>query len=149
MVHILGVWKKVWNLSLFFACFIIVVKPAYEAWHTIFKCKHALIHNIKSNTFYILGELKDSSEHNVIFSHPPSNCLSLCVQRLRHWDPAVCQSSVVSRPYSVRSDRSVCYHITVQSYASGEWQEHSSGPVNQEFGLCKRRSRSKVPIPRV
>ncbi|KAF4106790.1 hypothetical protein G5714_012780 [Onychostoma macrolepis] len=72
-----------------------------------------------------------------------SDTYSFSIERLRHWDPAVCQSSIVSRPYSVRSDRSVCYHITVQSYASGEWQEHSSGTVNQEFGLCKRRSRSK------
>uniref|UniRef100_A0A8C1S485 BTB (POZ) domain containing 16 n=1 Tax=Cyprinus carpio TaxID=7962 RepID=A0A8C1S485_CYPCA len=73
-----------------------------------------------------------------------SDTYSFSIERLRHWDPALCQSSIVSRPYSVRSDRSVCYHITVQSYASGEWQEHSSGPVNQEFGLCKRRCRSKV-----
>ncbi|XP_059387929.1 BTB/POZ domain-containing protein 16 [Carassius carassius] len=72
-----------------------------------------------------------------------SDTYSFSIERLKHWDPAVCQSSVVSRPYSVRSDRSVCYHITVQSYASGEWQEHSSGAVSQEFGLCKRRSRSK------
>uniref|UniRef100_A0A9J8C0L9 BTB/POZ domain-containing protein 16 n=1 Tax=Cyprinus carpio carpio TaxID=630221 RepID=A0A9J8C0L9_CYPCA len=72
-----------------------------------------------------------------------SDTYSFSIERLRHWDPALCQSSIVSRPYSVRSDRSVCYHITVQSYASGEWQEHSSGPVNQEFGLCKRRCRSK------
>uniref|UniRef100_A0A671SRP2 BTB/POZ domain-containing protein 16 n=1 Tax=Sinocyclocheilus anshuiensis TaxID=1608454 RepID=A0A671SRP2_9TELE len=72
-----------------------------------------------------------------------SDTYSFSIERLRHWDPAVCQSSIVSRPYSVRSDRSVRYQITVQSYANGEWQEHSSGPVNQEFGLCKRRSRSK------
>ncbi|XP_073683828.1 BTB/POZ domain-containing protein 16 [Garra rufa] len=72
-----------------------------------------------------------------------SDTYSFSIERLRHWDPALCQSSTVSRPYSVRSDRSVRYHITVQSYANGEWQEHSSGSVNQEFGLCKRRGRSK------
>ncbi|XP_050979660.1 BTB/POZ domain-containing protein 16 [Labeo rohita] len=72
-----------------------------------------------------------------------SDTYSFSIERLRHWDPAVCQSSIVSRPYSVRSDRSVCYHITVQNYANGEWQEHSSGPASQDFGLCKRRSRSK------
>ncbi|XP_067286017.1 BTB/POZ domain-containing protein 16 [Pseudorasbora parva] len=72
-----------------------------------------------------------------------SDTYNFCIERLRHWDPAVSQSSIVSHPYCMRADRSVCYHITVQSFANGEWQEHSSGPVNHEFGLFKRRCRSK------
>ncbi|XP_077061896.1 BTB/POZ domain-containing protein 16 isoform X2 [Siphateles boraxobius] len=72
-----------------------------------------------------------------------SDTYNFSIERLRHWDPAVSQSSIVSRPYCMRPDRSVCYRITVQSFANGKWQEYSSGPVNQEFGLCKRRSRSK------
>ncbi|XP_051958744.1 BTB/POZ domain-containing protein 16 isoform X2 [Xyrauchen texanus] len=69
---------------------------------------------------------------------------SFSIERLRHWDTALSQSFIVTRPFCMRSERLVCYQITVQSSASGSWQEHSSGPVNQEFGLCKRRSRSKV-----
>ncbi|XP_051523755.1 BTB/POZ domain-containing protein 16 isoform X2 [Myxocyprinus asiaticus] len=69
---------------------------------------------------------------------------SFSIERLRHWDTALSQSFIVTRPFCMRSERLVCYQITVQSYASGTWQEHSSGPVNQEFGLCKRRCRSKL-----
>ncbi|XP_039547031.1 BTB/POZ domain-containing protein 16 [Pimephales promelas] len=72
-----------------------------------------------------------------------SDTYNFSFERLRHWDPAVSQSSIVSRPYCMRPDRLVSYHITVQSFANGSWQEHSSGPVSQEFGLCRRLSRSK------
>uniref|UniRef100_A0A9J7XQJ5 BTB (POZ) domain containing 16 n=1 Tax=Cyprinus carpio carpio TaxID=630221 RepID=A0A9J7XQJ5_CYPCA len=33
-----------------------------------------------------------------------SDTYSFSIERLRHWDPAVCQSSIVSHPYSVRSN---------------------------------------------
>ncbi|XP_051771643.1 BTB/POZ domain-containing protein 16 [Ctenopharyngodon idella] len=83
--------------------------------------------------YFLLQAAKMGESDTYIFS----------IERLRHWDPAVSQSSIVSRPYCMRPDRSVCYQITVQSFANGKWQEHSSGPVNQEFGLCKRRCKSK------
>lgn len=83
--------------------------------------------------YFILQAAKMGQSNTYIFS----------IERLRHWDPAVPQSSAVSHPYCMRADRSVRFHITVQSYANGEWQEHSSGTVNQHFGLCKRLSRSK------
>ncbi|XP_057214630.1 BTB/POZ domain-containing protein 16 isoform X1 [Triplophysa rosa] len=72
-----------------------------------------------------------------------SDTYSFSIERLRHWDPALSQSSIVTRPFCMRADRSVCYHITVQSYFNSEFQEHSSGAVNQEFGLWKRCCRSK------
>nr|XP_055031598.1 BTB/POZ domain-containing protein 16 isoform X2 [Misgurnus anguillicaudatus]XP_055031599.1 BTB/POZ domain-containing protein 16 isoform X2 [Misgurnus anguillicaudatus] len=72
-----------------------------------------------------------------------SDTYSFSIERLRHWDTAVSQSSIATRPFCMRSDRSVCYQITVQTYIHSEFQEHSSGAVNQEFGLFKHRCRSK------
>ncbi|KAI2658667.1 BTB/POZ domain-containing protein 16 [Labeo rohita] len=130
-------------------------------YHTVSVCRHHK-HNTTFNPpitpdLYSGGDMvvtdfsKQALRFGMMFDREQECCtqtISLfgfyfLLQRLRHWDPAVCQSSIVSRPYSVRSDRSVCYHITVQNYANGEWQEHSSGPASQDFGLCKRRSRSK------
>lgn len=68
----------------------------------------------------------------------------LLSQRLRHWDPALAESCRTSQPFSMRPERCVCYKIGVQSRVCGEWQERSSGELNQVFGLSKRCCRSKV-----
>ncbi|KAG7325320.1 hypothetical protein KOW79_011636 [Hemibagrus wyckioides] len=66
------------------------------------------------------------------------------MERLRHWDPALAESCRTSQPFSMRAERCVCYKIGVQSRVCGEWQERSSGELNQVFGLSKRCCRSKV-----
>ncbi|KAK3559928.1 hypothetical protein QTP86_026958 [Hemibagrus guttatus] len=66
------------------------------------------------------------------------------MERLRHWDPALAESCRTTQPFSMRAERCVCYKISVQSRVCGEWQERSSGELNQVFGLSKRCCRSKV-----
>ncbi|TRY81632.1 hypothetical protein DNTS_034005 [Danionella cerebrum] len=68
---------------------------------------------------------------------------SFSIERLRHWNASSSEESALGRLYCMRSDRSVRFHITVQSCIDGEWQVHSSGAVDQEFGFCRPRNRSK------
>ncbi|KAK2866178.1 hypothetical protein Q7C36_002234 [Tachysurus vachellii] len=73
-----------------------------------------------------------------------SEAYAFTIERLRHWDPALAESWRTTQPFSMRPERCVRYKINVQSHACGEWQERSSGELNQVFGLSKRCCRSKV-----
>ncbi|XP_053346969.1 BTB/POZ domain-containing protein 16 isoform X1 [Clarias gariepinus] len=73
-----------------------------------------------------------------------SEAFAFSMERLRHWDPALAESCRTTQPFSMRAERYVCYQISVQSCVCGEWQERSSGELNQVFGLSKRCCRSKV-----
>ncbi|XP_046709320.1 BTB/POZ domain-containing protein 16-like [Silurus meridionalis] len=73
-----------------------------------------------------------------------SEAFAFSIERLRHWDPVLSESCRTTQPFSMRSDRSVCYQISVQSCVTGEWQERTSGELNQVLGLSKRCCRSTV-----
>ncbi|XP_017339018.1 BTB/POZ domain-containing protein 16 [Ictalurus punctatus] len=73
-----------------------------------------------------------------------SEAFAFSMERLRHWDPALAESCRTTQPFSMRAERCVCYRISVQSCVCGEWQERSSGELNQVFGLSKRYCRSEV-----
>ncbi|XP_060795240.1 BTB/POZ domain-containing protein 16 isoform X2 [Neoarius graeffei] len=73
-----------------------------------------------------------------------SDAFAFSMERLRHWDPALAESWRTTQPFSMRAERCVRYQISVQSRVCGEWQERSSGELNQAFGLTKRCCKSKV-----
>ncbi|XP_036427540.1 BTB/POZ domain-containing protein 16 [Colossoma macropomum] len=73
-----------------------------------------------------------------------SDAFDFSMERLRHWDPALTESCRTTQPFSVRTERCVCYQVRVQSCVRGEWQQKCSGVVSQVFGLSKRCCRSKV-----
>ncbi|XP_026783914.3 BTB/POZ domain-containing protein 16 isoform X2 [Pangasianodon hypophthalmus] len=73
-----------------------------------------------------------------------SAAFAFSMERLRHWDPVLAESCRTTQPFSMRAERCVCYQISVQSRVCGEWQERSSGELNQVFGLSRRCCRSKV-----
>ncbi|KAF4084554.1 hypothetical protein AMELA_G00107460 [Ameiurus melas] len=73
-----------------------------------------------------------------------SGAFAFSMERLRHWDPALAESCRTTQPFSMRAERCVRYRIRVQSCVCGEWQERSSGELNQVFGLSKRCCRSEV-----
>ncbi|MCJ8738076.1 hypothetical protein PDJAM_G00031450 [Pangasius djambal] len=73
-----------------------------------------------------------------------SGAFAFSMERLRHWDPVLAESCRTTQPFSMRAERCVSYQISVQSRVCGEWQERSSGELNQVFGLSRRCCRSKV-----
>ncbi|XP_066521981.1 BTB/POZ domain-containing protein 16 isoform X2 [Hoplias malabaricus] len=73
-----------------------------------------------------------------------TDTFAFSMERLRHWEPVLGESCRTLQVFSVRSDRRVLYQISVQSCASGEWKENSSGVISQVFGLSKRCAKSRV-----